>query len=934
MVWKATGEPIVDLEVDAIEIWLDSIVRSLQSISARAPEREPLRFKGKTHTDDEGRFLIKGLHSRAIIVLGFGAGTDKVAFRIVDRVPAPGERLDLGLIELLARGAVSGTVVDSKGAPLVDQRVRVADLPTMMIQVGLAGFDPAGLLLIKDGPKPSVFPLPAWIKRLDARLPFAEARTDANGKFDVKGVRPGQNTVIILPPVGVPLARRVVVRAGKTSKMRTIKIKPGQSLRGRVVDSDGEPVSGVNMTAGDVKGFVPVSFLKKPVTTDEEGKFAVKGLGKNKVWLVLQREAGASWESYGQHRAGDDVEIVLPKTYQGLIRVVDHTRRPVTNVDFDLMLADEAAMMLPGFQQHLPVKKHISKVLETPGTWKVEALPAGKYLVLARAKKMASFADTLELKAGEPAVLEIMLKPAASLRFKVENREGRGVAAARVYWSMRRSRSATKYLPKDRAARMPGLPVLLGKTNAKGILDCDAIDVDAKSFFVRHPAYALGFAKGRGPSAEEEIVFVLRRGGHVEGHVVEGGTPIKEPKTLSLAPTWRLSQKFEGALMPRFTVTTPDGRFMFKNVDPGKWRLMNFPDIGNIGSSSSIMDFFTKMEGGRFGRHTIAVEVREDQTENVIFELKPVVKNQGTSSIQGSVNIDGLPAAGLEVGTWSARFRRVKTDELGQFRFDGMKEGSHNIWVRRMDLTRMNRDRLWNGTVKVAKGETATLAIDILTTTLRVEVIDHGGEVLPAVMLRLSGAQTSRNGLSGTSKYAALTDAAGIAEFQKIATGSYQVRLGRAANMQGYALPKTVLEVSKASRFKRETLRLVKAVKLSGTVRWELSHLSLAARELVEGKPGSKRRRNRGQIWMQFGNDRWTQVRERDGHFSFEVEGLRPGMHQTKAWRRNMRWLSAEMIFTVDQQNVVIVMRPEPKALKNFLAMHKARNRKKGAQKK
>ena len=123
-------------------------------------------------------------------------------------------------------------------------------------------------------------------------------------------------------------------------------------------------------------------------------------------------------------------------------------------------------------------------------------------------------------------------------------------------------------------------------------------------------------------------------------------------------------------------------------------------------------------------------------------------------------------------------------------------------------------------------------------------------------------------------------------------------------------------------------------MKLSGTVKWDLSHLPQADRELIEGKPGSKKRRSVERNWMTFGNNRWTEVRERDGRFSFEVEGVRPGKMKVSSWRRGLQWQSAEMMVTRDAVNVLVVMRPEAGQLKRFLAARRPKSKKKKPAKK
>jgi hypothetical protein len=60
-------------------------------------------------------------------------------------------------------------------------------------------FDPEGILLLRDwammvGP---VISVPPWLRDLYAELPIATALSDASGRFQLTGVMPGENTVLV-----------------------------------------------------------------------------------------------------------------------------------------------------------------------------------------------------------------------------------------------------------------------------------------------------------------------------------------------------------------------------------------------------------------------------------------------------------------------------------------------------------------------------------------------------------------------------------------------------------------------------------------------------------------------------------------------------------------------------------------------------------------
>ena len=118
LVWASTGEPITNLEVGVGEMWLDAFVPKVEDIAGLAKMRSPVVFRATTRSDADGVFLLKGVHSRAMLILTFGLQTDTAGFRLIDRSPRPGELLDLGDIHVVERGTVTGRILDDSGKPV------------------------------------------------------------------------------------------------------------------------------------------------------------------------------------------------------------------------------------------------------------------------------------------------------------------------------------------------------------------------------------------------------------------------------------------------------------------------------------------------------------------------------------------------------------------------------------------------------------------------------------------------------------------------------------------------------------------------------------------------------------------------------------------------------------------------------------------------
>lgn len=111
------------------------------------------------------------------------------------------------------QGSVSGILVDEEGAPIAGSRVAVGTSRRF------------GLLLM--------------------RTPFDDdrTRTDADGRFTVHGVDPGDNKIVATGDSHVEASQDVDVRPGEaTTDVRLVALK-GATLRVTVTDRHGAPVA-------------------------------------------------------------------------------------------------------------------------------------------------------------------------------------------------------------------------------------------------------------------------------------------------------------------------------------------------------------------------------------------------------------------------------------------------------------------------------------------------------------------------------------------------------------------------------------------------------------------------------------------------------------------------------------------------------------------
>lgn len=126
----------------------------------------------------------------------------------------------------------------------------------------------------------------------------ARAVTDADGRYVLTGVAPGQYTLIIHAPAYVPPfdtrfgpGKIVNVYSGETIESMDFKLQRGAVITGRVSDADGEPVVAVSVRLlkvderGQVEPDQPHSFHPEMMLTDDRGVYRIYGLapGRYKV---------------------------------------------------------------------------------------------------------------------------------------------------------------------------------------------------------------------------------------------------------------------------------------------------------------------------------------------------------------------------------------------------------------------------------------------------------------------------------------------------------------------------------------------------------------------------------------------------------------------------------------------------------------------------
>jgi hypothetical protein len=891
LIWQGSGEPIPNVRVQAVEAWLDTVAQSLDDIQGVLGAGDPLVLKGSGRTDADGNFEIPGVHSRAFLLLAIGLGTDKAAVRVVEHAPAPGELADLGDIALLERGTVAGQAVDADNKPVPGARVRIVDVSASLLLLGIQQYDPEGFVFLKQGSYHLVFEMPSWLRKYDKLLPFGDARTGADGKFVVTGVRPGRSTLMIIKKGLRTTTRTVRPQPLGRLDLGPIEVRSGATLEGSFKDADGKPVRGVRVAAGSLLNLAPFGFLGKPVAVSDTGKFAFSGLARGRLWLAYQRCKGGPWTLVGPYSDGSTVDLTLKNLRSATVTVENDRGAPIDTARFTLFVSDEAAWV-PGYEKRIDATRHFKKDPERPGVWQVRNLPAAIYKVVAEAPGYALGTAALKVDATQGTnegtnegtdaqnVL-VRLVPAHRQRFVVTNAAASPVAGARIYWNASKGRSDAAQFDKNKRAYLWSTPLLLGATDKDGNLETAGLEAGASRFLCRHPAYALGTSGEQVTQPGVPIRFVLGEGGHVEGSLTENGGQPQASHTLMAEPRGELKKRYGSLLMGRFTRSMPDGSFQFRHLDPGKWRIGILPDFG---PDTSVTEFLPY--GGSPFRSKVSrdVDITAGAKTFLHLEVSGASQGEGRGSLVGSVRIGGKPAKGARVETWSGG-RRAFVDESGNFVLDGLPDGEHWIGVERGSRGRgrgMVMSRLWEGRVKIQNGGQQTLHLDVSAARVRIEVQDPKGNPLSGLVVELRGHLATHGRRQGLVRMQGITGTDGATVFVDVPEGRYRVRTesGREAS---WVFPRTHINVFASATTATQRIQAIPAIEITGTVEHDLSGLD-------EG--GSKIAAGNRPTWLVFedsGRFIWGPVRRHGNRYTFQIPGVAPGTYRFVS-RGKLKW--------------------------------------------
>jgi RNA polymerase sigma-70 factor (ECF subfamily) len=752
----------------------------------------------RARSGGDGRFLVEGVWPRGRYLLLAGDDGAQASFEVLQRSPGPGEIVELGDVVVARGGVITGTVVGDDGAPLAGAQVWSADVSAaLLLAVPLDRFHADGALLLRaptvtqaadgraldvedlalhwliqrgldadaatPGPQWIVCEVPPWLRRLQHALPVARARTDADGRFELRGVAPGGNALIVQARGWRNGGKaRVLVHADRPRDVGTIRMQRGDVFAGRVRDARGAPVAGAEVALAPAEGLAVQGVLcTLPIArADRDGRFAVPGVVAGGVVAAVRARAGDAWHVVGPLPSSEPADVDLPAgvtctfVLEGVRDDVELTLTPGPALGELFAVGMQRPLVLEGRSERL-----------APDRVRVRDLAPGVYTVQVRAAGCARHDELVRIERdGEHA---LRLAAAAPCIVEVVDGAGRPVPGASV-GAIPQPPSATllSRIPSGSSLEhWEVLPAFTGRTDRAGRVAVDDFAAGELLLVCAHPG--LGDASVRVRLPQARVRIELPACGAIAGQLFDQGEP-------ALAGKWRIvAQRVDQGARPagaRSALPGAEGRFALAGLAPGEYALTAEPALGSVRSLGAILEHVRKVDytWGIASGNSLRVTVRAGDTASARFDADTTRAAPGTAgaAVRGEATIDGQPAAGFEVTHGQGGDRIAVVDAAGRFRADALAAGVLPLVLRDPH----SGATWWRELVALAPGEERTFAVHLQTGTIAGVVVHGDGRPLPGCAVIAESAGTAESARIETA-----SDAAGRYRL-RVPAGDYRVR--------------------------------------------------------------------------------------------------------------------------------------------------------------
>ncbi|MHC4853058.1 MAG: carboxypeptidase-like regulatory domain-containing protein [Planctomycetota bacterium] len=853
----AAGKDVVLYRFDS------AVFRNADPFAAKVVE--PMVPTHETQTGADGRFEVTGVWPVAVYIVDIDSTGGHRTWQVIEQTPGPGEIVDLGDILLEDLGVIRGRVVDPDGESVNGALVYAANLPPATFEfVPLQRFDPEGTILILETMPPLVVQIPSWVLEWLERLPFLRGtRTGEDGSFRVIGVQPGHNTVLVNQRGLLPVAKRAVrVQPGKEKDVGRIRLREGEIVRGKVIDTAGKPVVGAQVLAGNTIPFVEIEMATPLGVTDKNGMFEGGGFARGKIVVAVRRDAGKPWTMHGPKAVDEDLLVQLPTLHTLILRLQSRAGHKIDAPRLKMLASstgtDGLDLGTMGFVPWLDIDSRTTRLDDN--RYRIERLEPGDYAVAVTAEGhgTASLTINIPLQAEEL----VLLPPRGSFEVIVQNTEQRPIGHAAVYYQVK-----TEDDPDAES-----IPVHAGRTDRGGRLLVPTATAGMIDVSVTHPAYGTVHARFHLPR-QQPVHLTMQSPGSLKGRLTEAGAvPTPGKWTLVVMP---VTPEDAGTrpleAVPRFAVAGVEGGFGMRGLQPGRYTVIAIESLKAISKPGGMLQLASPFMLTLDRPEQTVVITAGRESFVALDAVRQGDRDAKLGRVTGMVMVNGQPGSGMTIACFDGRRpHQVKVDAAGRFVLGDVPVGKRTV------LLLDNRGRggfawfadrdaavLWSKDVEVEVGHDAEVDISVETGSATGTVLTSGG--VPAAHVRVTATSSSSKEDDKAQGYVSRkTDSHGRYVLDPMPAGKYDIRVD--APRFGVGRLRGV-EVASGTTTRVPRLELEGIFRVSG--RMDLSLLAGKGIEWVDvelkTETGRTKRKENGEVDLRTGR--------------FRVDGLTPGTY-------------------------------------------------------
>ena len=655
----------------------------------------------------------------------------------------PGQTLEV-VLRTVACGSVRAIVKDTAGLPVEKATVQI--MPAEFRGQNFTAFST----------------LSAW--------------TDASGVGTVKGISPGLYHARVRTAGFVAAQQDVAVLPDETKDI-TVTLDRGGSVRGKVVDGDGEPIADAGVMylqnmkipiigdMADITGpdLLTKGALKSRQRTDADGEFVLSGLSDPDTFAVAAAHEDFTGGLARDVRMGDaDVVVTLTRPASVIGKVVDdETEKPVANYSVAMLVKMAMIIERPSREANVTDSED--------GAFGLKGVPPGRATLSIQAAGYAAYRKGMKTEPGtELDVGVIRLKKGGIIRGIVKSPEDKLLSGITV------GRKVAGMMDNPLLQSMLGsLTCVTDKTGQFEMVDVPPGRIRLKATSPNHASGTSERMKIAAGQVVEGVEIILGSGGSIAG-------VLKLSEGMS-TDGWMVTVSNNRGGSMRSELIGTDGTFRFDGIDPGKydvqamqidWMRAMQKEKTDLFRPGEKMDIGKLIQAAQDGLVRTRCRVEEGEVTEVELDGTDFGEDGVELTIKVTLGDRPMPIGWIEVERIDGNDLTQTVVDNGIGRLASVQPGTYRLTIRTGITMTPVGDAV---TIEVPVAKKHTVPVRLPGGSVHGKVIDEkNGEPLRDAVVRIvsaKGAETDQIEELGF----AITDDKGRFRFEGLADGRYSL---------------------------------------------------------------------------------------------------------------------------------------------------------------